>query len=101
MQHTGPNARRAGVGLLHVASEMAISTGRVRCVGGGAVGEEFGGVVDEAIVMMANGRCCWCSGELAGASCPAREVRGGLRRGRRGVAAAGPGEVVGGGEVGE
>ena len=28
MQHAGPNARRAGVGLLHVASETALSTGR-------------------------------------------------------------------------
>ena len=28
MQHAGPNARRAGVGLLHVASETAaLSTG--------------------------------------------------------------------------
>ena len=28
MQHAGPNARRAGVGLLHVASEAALSTGQ-------------------------------------------------------------------------
>jgi len=34
MQHAGPNARRAGVGLLHVASETALSTGGGRCVGG-------------------------------------------------------------------
>jgi len=49
MQHAGANARRAGVGLLHVASEMALYGGR--SVGGGGVG----GVV---------GRwCCWASGE--------------------------------------
>ena len=55
MQHAGPNARRAGVGLLHVASETAESSG-----GGVGVGVGCWGVAIIVVVMlmMANWRCC-------------------------------------------
>jgi len=48
-------------------------------------------------------RGCCCSVRRAGGRVLSRtrEVQGGLCRGRRGVAAAGPGEVMGGREVGE
>ena len=36
MQHAGPNARRAGVGLLHVASETAVLSGCGEDVGDGS-----------------------------------------------------------------
>lgn len=69
MQHAGPNARRAGVGLLHVASETAElpSGGRVSAVGFG--GRCWGVAIIVVMVMMANWRCC----ELRGCSWLAQE----------------------------
>lgn len=97
MQHAGPNARRAGVGLLHVASETAESSGGGRGVGGGCrcwvlgCGDYRGGDVDDGELAVLRG----CSG-LAGSGERARASWSRTRivprkASRRGVAAAGPG----------
>lgn len=87
MQHAGPNARRAGVGLLHVASETAESSGGGRGVGGGcrcwvlACGDCCGGDVDDGGLAVLRG-CSWLagSGERARRG-PARELCRGRRAG--------------------
>lgn len=76
MQHAGPNARRAGVGLLHVASETVESSGGGKGVGGGSrwatlgCGDSGGGGDDDGTGGVVLRGCCWLAGWLrrAGAS---------------------------------
>ena len=95
MQHAGANARRAGVGLRHVAGETALWTG-----GGRGCGEYRGDDGDDGGVEVLRGCCAVpCCAVLCCAAGSGERARlldsargtGGLCRGRRGVAAAGPG----------
>ena len=71
MQHAGPNARRAGVGSLHVASETAVlSGGGGRSVGDGCLWWAVLGCGDcdddgDGELAVLRG-CCWLRAQESG-----------------------------------